>query len=90
MVMFAFFLTTFVRRARVGILIGIFVFVIGLLFESFVFSSNVLGYIWWDQSTSAAGWIGECCFVRCLLFVRQYDFGFFCLNHKSCSTADHC
>ncbi|KAJ3401842.1 ATP-binding cassette sub- A member 1 [Chytriomyces hyalinus] len=47
MVMLAFFLTCFVRQARAGVLLGIFIFVIGLLFESFVFSSGFLGYIWW-------------------------------------------
>ncbi len=58
MVMFAFFMTTLVRTARIGILLGIFIFVIGLLFESFVFSSAFLGYIWWDSGTGDAGWIG--------------------------------
>ncbi|KAJ3064546.1 ATP-binding cassette sub- A member 1 [Podochytrium sp. JEL0797] len=47
MVMFAFMCTCFVRQARAGVLLGIFIFVIGLLFESFVFSSGQLGYIWW-------------------------------------------
>ncbi|KAJ3117495.1 ATP-binding cassette sub- A member 1 [Phlyctochytrium bullatum] len=46
MVMFAFFLTTFIRQSRVAVLLGIFLFVIGLLFESFVFSDGQLGYIW--------------------------------------------
>ncbi|TPX33176.1 hypothetical protein SmJEL517_g03814 [Synchytrium microbalum] len=68
MVMFAFFITTFVRKARVAVLIGIFVFVIGLLFESFVFGTNVLGYIWWDASTSPAGWI-------VLMFFPFFNFG---------------
>ncbi|KAJ3034928.1 ATP-binding cassette sub- A member 1 [Rhizophlyctis rosea] len=54
MIMLAFFVTTFVRRARVAILIGIFFFIIGLLFESFVFSSSFLGYIWWDKGTAPA------------------------------------
>ncbi|ORY36002.1 P-loop containing nucleoside triphosphate hydrolase protein [Rhizoclosmatium globosum] len=47
MVMLAFMLTCFVRQARAAVLLGIFIFVIGLLFESFVFSSGQLGYIWW-------------------------------------------
>ncbi|KAJ3054920.1 ATP-binding cassette sub- A member 1 [Rhizophlyctis rosea] len=54
MIMLAFFVTTFVRKARVAILVGIFFFIIGLLFESFVFSSSFLGYIWWDKGTSPA------------------------------------
>lgn len=41
MVSFAFFITTFVRRSQVAILIGIFMFVIGLLFESFVFGNRL-------------------------------------------------
>ncbi|KAI9344588.1 hypothetical protein BDR26DRAFT_835595 [Obelidium mucronatum] len=47
MVMLAFAMTCVVRQARAAVLLGIFVFVIGLLFESFVFSSGQLGYIWW-------------------------------------------
>nr|KAJ3422464.1 ATP-binding cassette sub- A member 1 [Polyrhizophydium stewartii] len=54
MIVFAFFITTLVRRARVGILAGIFVFIIGLLFESFVFSSGFVGYIWWKPTTPSA------------------------------------
>ncbi|KAI8927014.1 hypothetical protein BC831DRAFT_399199 [Entophlyctis helioformis] len=53
MVVFGFFITTFVRRARVAVLVGIFVFIVGLLFESFVFSSGFIGYIWWRRSTSS-------------------------------------
>lgn len=60
MLMLAFFITTFVRKARVAILIGIFVFIIGLLFESFVFSSSFVGYIWWDAGTSPIAWKSEC------------------------------
>ncbi|KAJ3084515.1 ATP-binding cassette sub- A member 1, partial [Quaeritorhiza haematococci] len=52
MLMLAFFITTLVRKSRVAILIGIFIFIIGLLFESFVFSSAFLGYIWWDKGTT--------------------------------------
>ncbi|KAI8909842.1 hypothetical protein EDD86DRAFT_190712 [Gorgonomyces haynaldii] len=69
MVMFAFFITTFVRRTRVAILIGIFIFIIGLLFESFVFSSSYLGYIWWSETTiDKAGWL-------CLMFIPFFNFG---------------
>ena len=52
MIMMAFFITTLVYRARAAVLIGILIFIIGLLFESFVFSSGFLGYIWWDQDTT--------------------------------------
>jgi hypothetical protein len=56
MVMFAFFITTFVRNSNVAVLIGIFIFIIGLLFESFVFGQAFLGYIWWDIDTPSALW----------------------------------
>ncbi|KAH6573582.1 hypothetical protein BASA62_002888 [Batrachochytrium salamandrivorans] len=42
MVLFAFFITTLVRKTRVAILIGIFIFIIGILFESFIFSNTLL------------------------------------------------
>ena len=55
MVVFAFFLTCFVRQSRVAVLLGIFIFVIGLLFESFVFSSGFLGYLWWNDTIISLG-----------------------------------
>ncbi|KAJ3337626.1 ATP-binding cassette sub- A member 1 [Gonapodya sp. JEL0774] len=57
----AFFITTLVRRSSVGVLIGIFLFIVGLLFESFVFSSGYLGYIWWENvsTISPTGWKGK-------------------------------
>ncbi|KAJ3173237.1 ATP-binding cassette sub- A member 1 [Geranomyces variabilis] len=68
MLMLAFFITTLVRKARVAILIGIFVFIIGLLFESFVFSSSFVGYIWWDSGTSPTAW-------KILIFFPFFNFG---------------
>ncbi|ORX92586.1 hypothetical protein K493DRAFT_316510 [Basidiobolus meristosporus CBS 931.73] len=68
MMMAAFFITTLVRRTRVAILIGIFFFVIGLLFESFVFSSSFVGYVWWDPKTSPAGRL-------VLMFFPFFNFG---------------
>ncbi|CAG8565940.1 2194_t:CDS:2 [Paraglomus brasilianum] len=53
MVSFAFFITVWCRKARVAVLNGIFVFIIGLLFQSFVFSNNFVGYIWWDVKTAS-------------------------------------
>ncbi|RKP05002.1 ABC-2 family transporter protein-domain-containing protein [Thamnocephalis sphaerospora] len=47
---------------------GIFLFIIGLLFESFVFSNAFVGYIWWAETTSPAGWI-------VLMFVPFFNFG---------------
>lgn len=50
-------------------LIGIFVFIIGLLFESFIFSSQFLGYLWWSEKTiSPLGW-------QILSFVPFFNFG---------------
>ncbi|KAJ3018234.1 ATP-binding cassette sub- A member 1 [Thoreauomyces humboldtii] len=68
MLMLAFFITTLVRKARVAILIGIFVFIVGLLFESFVFSSSYVGYIWWDSGTSPIAW-------KVLIFFPFFNFG---------------
>lgn len=52
MVMFSFFITTFVRKSNNAVLIGIFLFIIGLIFESFVFGNAFFGYIWWDPDTT--------------------------------------
>lgn len=80
MVMFAFFITTFVRKTRVAILIGIFIFIIGLLFESFVFSSSTLGYIWWSEKTiSSAGWL-------ILMFLPFFNFGHMFLDITTLTT----
>jgi len=55
---FAFFITTLVRKSSVSVLVGIFLFIIGLLFESFIFSSTFVGYVWWEPGTTdPAGWI---------------------------------
>lgn len=56
MVAMAFFVTTLMRTTQAGVLFGIFLFVIGLLFEGFVFSNSFVGFIWWDSHTSIAGW----------------------------------
>ncbi|KAJ3192478.1 ATP-binding cassette sub- A member 1 [Irineochytrium annulatum] len=68
MVLFAFFITTLVRRARIGVLAGIFVFIIGLLFESFVFSGSYIGYIWWGSTTTPIAW-------RVLVLLPFFNFG---------------
>jgi ABC-type multidrug transport system ATPase subunit len=72
MVMFAFFITTLVRRSRVAILIGIFIFIIGLLFESFVFSSGQLGYIWWSRGTIEDYWAIIMCFLPFFNFGHMF------------------
>ncbi|KAJ3102571.1 ATP-binding cassette sub- A member 1 [Phlyctochytrium planicorne] len=68
MVFLAFFITTLIRRARVGVLVGIFIFIVGLLFESFVFSESYLGYVWWTAETPK--WI-----ANCLLLLPFFNFG---------------
>ncbi len=66
---FAFFITTCVSKSRVAVLVGIFMFIIGLLFESFVFSNQFVGYVWWEPGTvSPAGWI-------VLVFLPFFNFG---------------
>ncbi|KAJ3267738.1 ATP-binding cassette sub- A member 1, partial [Terramyces sp. JEL0728] len=80
MVMMAFFITTFVRKTRVAILIGIFIFIIGLLFESFVFSGAYIGYIWWSTDTiSSLGWI-------ILMFFPFFNFGHIFLDITTLTT----
>lgn len=44
MILLAFFISTLVSRQRIGIMVGIFVFIIGILFQSFVFSSGISLY----------------------------------------------
>lgn len=68
MVTMAFFITSFCNQTRTAVLIGIFVFVIGLLFQTFVFSNALFGYVWWDQFTSPAGW-------ATLMFLPFFNFG---------------
>ncbi|KAG9301727.1 hypothetical protein G9A89_002959 [Geosiphon pyriformis] len=68
MVTLAFFISTFCRSARAAVLIGILFLVIGLLFQSFVFSISYIGYIWWDTHTSKVGWI-------ILMFFPFFNFG---------------
>ncbi|KAL2914225.1 hypothetical protein HK105_206322 [Polyrhizophydium stewartii] len=80
MLMFAFFLTTLVRRSRVAIMIGIFLFIVGLLFESFVFSGPNLGYIWWSRDTiGPIGW-------GILMFLPFFNFGHMFLDISTLTT----
>jgi len=68
MVFAAFFITTLVRKVRVATMVGIFILIIGLVFMLAVFSTVVVGYIWWEVSTGAAGWI-------ILMFFPFFNFG---------------
>ena len=53
MIAFGFFISTLFHKAATGLFVGIFVFIFGLLFESFVFSTGYVGYIWYKPSTPA-------------------------------------
>ncbi|KAF9207623.1 ATP-binding cassette sub- A member 1 [Haplosporangium sp. Z 27] len=68
MVTMAFWITTMVKASRTGILIGIFLFIIGLLFESMVFSNSYVGYIWYDSGTSVVA-------KYILMFIPFFNFG---------------
>ncbi|KAG0211088.1 ATP-binding cassette sub- A member 1 [Mortierella sp. GBA30] len=68
MVTMAFWITTMVKASRTAILIGIFLFIIGLLFESMVFSNSYVGYIWYDSSTSPVA-------KYVLMFIPFFNFG---------------
>jgi hypothetical protein len=82
MVMWAFFITTFVFKTRVAVLIGIFMFILGLLFETFVFSNSFLGFIWFSKETiDPAVW-------SCLVFLPFFNFGFFFLEVTTMTTGN--
>ncbi|KAG0014317.1 ATP-binding cassette sub- A member 1 [Podila clonocystis] len=68
MVTMAFWITTMVKASRTAILIGIFLFIIGLLFESMVFSNSFVGYLWYDSSTSPVA-------RYVLMFIPFFNFG---------------
>lgn len=53
MVSLAFLLSVFVPNRKIGVFVGMFVFIIAILFQSFIFSSGLFGYIWWKTSTPA-------------------------------------
>jgi hypothetical protein len=79
MVVFAFFLSTVIPKSRMAILVGIFIFIIGLLFESFVFSSGYIGYIWWKSSTSPS-------LTRVMQLLPFFNFGRMFLDITTCTT----
>ncbi|ORX44542.1 hypothetical protein BCR36DRAFT_334597 [Piromyces finnis] len=53
MITLGFLLTTFVNSSRSAVLSGIFVLIIGFLFQSFLFSNAYLAYIWWSNSVNS-------------------------------------
>ncbi|RKP12550.1 hypothetical protein BJ684DRAFT_5473, partial [Piptocephalis cylindrospora] len=68
MICFAFFISTFLHRANGAILVGIFVFIVGMLFVSFIFSSTYVGYLWWDSATAPSARI-------VFMFLPFFNFG---------------
>ncbi|KAJ3258613.1 ATP-binding cassette sub- A member 1 [Chytriomyces hyalinus] len=50
MVAFAFFLTTLFKTAKTAVILGIFIFVIGLVMQVILFSSPSYGYLFWDKT----------------------------------------
>ncbi|KAG0229733.1 ATP-binding cassette sub- A member 1 [Actinomortierella wolfii] len=79
MVTMAFWLTTMVKASRTAILIGIFLFIIGLLFESMVFSNPFVGYIWWDEGTDPVA-------KYIMMFLPFFNFGKVFLDLSMLST----
>ncbi|KAF9377013.1 ATP-binding cassette sub- A member 1 [Podila verticillata] len=79
MVTMAFWITTMVKASRTAILIGIFLFIIGLLFESMVFSNSYVGYLWYDSSTSPVA-------RYVLMFIPFFNFGKIFLDMSLFST----
>ena len=73
MVTFAFFLSTFFRKAQTGVFVGIFVFMVGLIFESFVFSSGYIGFLWWKPTTPSG-------LTNLLCLLPFFNFGAMFLN----------
>ena len=47
MMMFAFFISTVVHTSRAASIVGITIFIIGIIFEAMCFSSPYIGYVFW-------------------------------------------
>lgn len=79
MVTMAFWITTMVKASRTAILIGIFLFIIGLLFESMVFSNTYVGYIWYDEGTTPVA-------KNILMLIPFFNFGKIFLDMSTFAT----
>lgn len=82
MVSFAFFLSTFFRKVQTGVFVGIFVFMVGLIFESFIFSSGYIGYLWWKATTPIA-------ITNLLSLLPFFNFGAMFLNISTLTTGQY-
>ena len=82
MLTFGFFITTFFHKAGTGLFVGIFVFIFGLLFESFVFSTGYVGYIWYKPSTPEF-------IANFMLFLPFFNFGRLFLDISTLTTGKY-
>ncbi|KAJ1539609.1 ATP-binding cassette sub- A member 1 [Nowakowskiella sp. JEL0078] len=76
----SFALSTLVRKSNTAVLLGIFMFIIGLLFENFVFSNSFVGFLWWEPHTvDIAGYY-------VLMFIPFFNFGHMFLDISTRTT----
>jgi len=68
MIFVAFFISSLVPKVRTGTLLGMFILIIGLVFMLAIFGSTYTGYLWWQTTTSKAGWL-------VLMFLPFFNFG---------------
>lgn len=61
-------MTTFVKTSRAAILSGIFMIILGFIFQQFLFANAYVGYIWWDGKTNPNIW-------KVLIFLPFFNFG---------------
>ncbi|KAH6569427.1 hypothetical protein BASA62_004914 [Batrachochytrium salamandrivorans] len=69
MVLMAFFMTTFLKRTNNAILMAIFIFIIGLLLQAFVFSDPQTSYVLWTHGYLEIG------YVYVMYFLPFFNFG---------------
>ncbi|KAJ3123094.1 ATP-binding cassette sub- A member 1 [Nowakowskiella sp. JEL0407] len=86
---FGYFLSTFLKNSNTAVLVGIFWFIIGLLFENFVFSNSFVGYLWWESGTiDIAAYYGNVMiqFIGILMFLPFFNFGHMFLDISTRTT----
>lgn len=62
------FLSVFCFTTKVAVLLTVFVFVIGLMFQTVIFSGSYLGYIWFSVLVSDVAW-------KILILLPFFNFG---------------
>ncbi|KAI8611892.1 hypothetical protein BC830DRAFT_1068307 [Chytriomyces sp. MP71] len=80
MISFAFFFTTFFKTARSAVILGIFIFVLGLVLQVIVFANPAYGYLFWDAATLPPA-LG-----KALSLVPFFNFGHMFLDIASLTT----